>query len=293
MIETQRTTEPSTDVSEIERLALVDPTEISRRVGVRIERPLGRARGPVPYVVLCHGFKGFMDWGFFPALSRAIARAGLVAVSMNASGSGVRDDPLAMDDDEAFFRDTYTRQLEDIERVRRFARRIDGVDASSEVLLGHSRGGGMMVVSAAEEQPAAVVVWAAIDEADRFGEDAKQSWRRDGVLLVPNGRTGQTHRMSVEALDDLERHRERLDVLAAAGRIDAPLLALHGSDDATVAPEAAARIADAAPRGAFRILPDADHAFGARHPCPDPSELPALTEAIDATLAFLRDALDR
>lgn len=149
----------------------------------------------------------------------------------------------------------------------------------------------MMVVSAAEEAPAAVALWAAIDDADRFDGDAKAGWRRDGVLLVPNGRTGQIHRMSVDALDDLERHRERLDVLAAAARIEAPLLALHGSADTTVRPEAAARIADAAPRGAFRILEGADHAFGARHPCPDPSELPLLTAAIEATLAFARDSV--
>jgi len=291
MIETQRTEGPSTDVSDIERLALVDPTELTRRIGVRIERPRRPARDPAPYVVLCHGFKGFMDWGFFPALSRAIAGAGLVAVSMNASGSGVGDDPLAMDDDEAFFRDTYTRQLEDIARVRAFARRIDGVDPSSEVLFGHSRGGGMMVVSAAETAPAAVALWAAIDDADRFDEDTKATWRREGVLRVPNGRTGQIHRMSVEALHDLELHRERLDVLAAAARVDAPLLALHGSADTTVRPEAAARIADAAPRGTYRILEGADHAFGARHPCPDPSELPLLRTAIDATIAFVRGSM--
>ena len=39
-----------------------------------------------------HGFKGFKDWGFFPHLADRLARAGLVAVSFNFSGSGVGPD---------------------------------------------------------------------------------------------------------------------------------------------------------------------------------------------------------
>jgi len=45
-----------------------------------------------PAVVICHGFKGFKDWGFFPHLAARIARAGMTAVSFNFSGSGVGPD---------------------------------------------------------------------------------------------------------------------------------------------------------------------------------------------------------
>ncbi len=269
-----------------ERLWLEYPDEPSRRIGVRVERAAvatgSTPRERCPVIVLCHGFKGFMDWGFFPLLSTRMARAGFVVVSLNASGCGVADDPMVMDDEEAFFRDTYTRQLEDIARVRELARSLEGVDPAREALLGHSRGGGMAIVSAAEQPPAALVTWAAIDDPDRFDEPTKAQWRADGELCIPNGRTGQIHRLSIAAMDDFLENRARLDILAAAGRYGGPFLAIHGSDDATVPWEAAERLAAKAPGGSSLILEGANHSFGATHPMG--REIPsALEAAIQAT----------
>lgn len=267
-----------------ERLRLEYPEEPGRRIGVRVERAVGpdgsaftASSEPRPVIVLCHGFKGFMDWGFFPLLSTRMAQAGLVAVSLNASGCGIGDDIMVMDDELAFFHDTYSRQLEDIARVREFARGLDGVDPEREVLMGHSRGGGMAIISAAEEPPAALVTWAAIDDPDRFDDATKAQWRADGELLVPNGRTGQIHRLSVAAMDDFLEYRERLDILAAAGRFEGPFLAIHGSDDATVPWQAAERLAAKAPNGSSLILEGANHALGATHPMG--TEIPAALEA--------------
>ena len=49
----------------------------------------GDRRNPRPAVVIVHGFKGFKDWGMFPVVADRLARAGLTAVSVNLSGSGV------------------------------------------------------------------------------------------------------------------------------------------------------------------------------------------------------------
>lgn len=279
-----------------ERHALrVGPPSAPRTVRVRVERARADSSeersSRSPFVVLVHGFKGFMDWGFFPALSTAFARAGFTAVSMNASGSGVGEDPLVMDDEEAFFRDTYTKQLEDIATVRTFAADLPGVDRDGELLFGHSRGGGMAIISAAESSPRAVATWAAIDDADRFDDDTKRAWRRDGVLEVPNGRTGQIHRMAIEALEDYEENAARLDILAAAGRlVRTPLLAVHGTSDATVEPDAAKRIAHATPRGTPFLIQGADHGFGASHPLPAPiAEIEHLARATERTLEFARE----
>lgn len=269
-----------------ERTWLESLDEPQRRVGVRIERAVRQGSTVRPVVILCHGFKGFMDWGFFPLLSTRLARAGFVVVSMNASGCGVGEDPLVMDDDEAFFHDTYTRQLEDIGWVRAFARELDGVDGSREALLGHSRGGGMVLVSAAEDPPAALVTWAAIDEADRFDEATKLRWRAEGELRVPNGRTGQIHRMSVAALEDLERHLERLDIAAAASRYPGRFLAIHGTEDRTVPAAAATRLAERSPHGEALLIEGADHGFDATHPL-GAARPEALQRAIEATLAHL------
>ena len=278
----------STDPTSLqqERTFLRYDDEPGRRVGVRVERDPAREGEERPVAVLVHGFKGFMDWGFFPYLSRRLAAAGFVVVSMNTSGSGIGDDPLEMDDEDAFFRDSYSRQLEDIARVRAFARALPGVAPSREVLLGHSRGGGMAVVSASEQAPAALVTWAAIDDADRFDEATKARWRADGHLEVPNARTGQVHRMGLGGLEDFERNRERLDIQAAARRLEVPLLAVHGLEDATVPSEAAVTLSGLAPRGEALLIEGADHGFGATHPLRAPESVDALSVALEATLSF-------
>ena len=273
-----------------ERTFLTYPDEPGRRIGVRVELatdlelPTGGMARPV--AVLVHGFKGFMDWGFFPHLSRRLAAAGFVAVSMNTSGSGVGDDPLVMDDDEAFFNDSYSRQLEDMARVREFARGLPGVDPGREVLMGHSRGGGMAVISASEQAPAALVTWAAIGDADRFDDRMKARWRAEGFLEVPNARTGQVHRMGLAGLEDFERNSERFDIRAAAARLEAPFLAVHGLEDATVAYDAAVELSERAPRGEALLIEGADHGFGATHPLGAPGAIQTLEVAVDSTVTF-------
>ncbi len=274
-----------------ERSFLRYPDDPTRRVGVRVERWIegpesATESSPKPVIVLVHGFKGFMDWGFFPYLSMRFAASGFVAVSVNTSGCGVGDDPLDMDDEEAFLRDTYTRQLEDIALVRSFARGLPGVDPQREVLFGHSRGGGMAVVSAAEDEPAAVTTWAAIDDTDRFDDATKERWRQDGVLRIPNARTGQVHRMGVAALDDFEMNAERLDILAAASRLTVPLLAVHGTSDTSVEPAAAHRIAEQVRLGEALLVAGADHVFGGSHPLVNPDDIRTLQSAIEGTLVF-------
>ena len=273
-----------------ERISLTYPDQPGRRVGVRIEQrgasERNRDETSRPVAVLVHGFKGFMDWGFFPHLSRRLAAAGFVVVSMNTSGSGIGDDPMVMDDEDAFFNDSYSRQLEDMAMVRTFAKGLAGVDPDLEVLVGHSRGGGMAVISAAEEAPAALVTWAAICDADRFDEAMKARWREQGYLPVPNARTGQVHRMGLAGLEDFERNLERLDIAAAAGRLEAPFLAVHGLDDATVPYGAAVTLSERAPRGEALLIEGADHGFGASHPLGAPESIQTLEVAVDSTVTF-------
>lgn len=260
----------------------------ARSLRVRIERPAGPAPGGSrPVAVLAHGFKGFMDWAFMPALSHALARAGFVTLSFNASGSGIGEDPEVMDDEDAFFHDTFSRQLADFAQARALARGLEGVDAGRELLFGHSRGGAMAVISAAEDAPARLVTWAAFSDVDRFDEETKEAWRREGILRIPNGRTGQVHRMSVAALEDAERNRERLDLLAAAARLDAPWLVVHGEGDATVDVGCGRRLAAAGTRSELLVLDGAGHTFGASHPMArDLAAASDLEAAGAATLAF-------
>ena len=135
----------------------------------------------------------------------------------------------------------------------------------------------------------AVVTWAAIDEVDRVDEATKAAWRERGFLEVPNARTGQVHRIELDALRDVEQRREALDILAACGRLEAPTLVVHGTGDEVVPADAGRRIVEALPRGLHLELDGAGHTFGGAHPYAGaPPELEAV---LDASLRFLCEHL--
>jgi len=231
----------------------------------------GDRRNPRPAVVIVHGFKGFKDWGMFPVVADRLARAGLTAVSVNLSGSGV-DDAGDFSLPDRFTRNTYSAELEDITRTVAAVRAgapLGFVPPAAIGLLGHSRGGGMAIVAAARD-PAlrALVTWAAIASIDRWSDEAKASWRRRGHLNIQNTRTGQVIPMSTAILDDIAENADgALDIIAAAGRIQMPWLIVHGDSDESVSVEDAKLLAAASSRSSTRlVLVPAGHTFGATHP---------------------------
>ena len=62
--------------------------------------------GPFPVVVVCHGFKGFKDWGFHPWLGERLAGAGFAAAHFDFSRNGVRGGVPDITDLDAFRRNT-------------------------------------------------------------------------------------------------------------------------------------------------------------------------------------------
>ena len=275
---------------------LVDEAEPERILRGRVDSPAGAEGGDeaYPVVLVLHGFKGFMDWGFFPELSQHLASRGIVSVRFNMSGSGVGEDPERITEDEAFACNTPTRELEDTETLRAFLQSgaLPWVDANRVGILGHSLGGGISLLHAAEHGDLrAVVTWAAISRVDRYGTDAVEAWRRDGFLPVPNARTGQTHRLGECWLDDVEAHAAELDIVGACRRLGTPTLLVHGTADEAVALAEAETLAEAFPAGVARTLfvEGAGHTFGATHP---PKGAPAdLARVLEATIAHFVEHL--
>jgi len=259
------------------------------RVDVRTGARRGEAR---PTVVICHGFKGFKDWGFFPRTAERLALAGFTAVSFNFSGSGVGEDGESFDEVERWAAQTISGDLADLATVVEF---VAAGGAPWIGLLGHSRGGATALVHAARDaRVRALVTWAAVCRYLRWPEDDVERWRREGTIDVVNSRTGQVLPIRRNLLDDMEANgRGTLDVLAAAAKLRAPWLIAHGTEDETVPLDDARRLhaASLAAGGRSELLTveGTGHTFGVRHPWAGSSD--AFDRVLSRSVEFLAAAL--
>jgi uncharacterized protein len=265
-----------------------------RLVRGSVTRPASTPRGGGPYVLLVHGFKGSFRWGFFPELTARLTEAGIAVLGFNLSGSGVGEDLITIDDDAAFEANTFTRELNDIALVRQAVECNDfpWIDPQWGGIFGHSRGGGMALLHAAAHPGLrAVATWSAIDRVAPWDAATVAEWRREGVLRVPNARTGQIHRLGLGLLEDAEQNAEALDIEAACRRLEVPTLLVHAGADESVPPEALERLAAAMPEPLRKVLvvPGAGHTFGARHPLA--AVTPDLELVLQETVAWFKHHL--
>jgi pimeloyl-ACP methyl ester carboxylesterase len=251
----------------------------------------GGRGSPRPAVVVIHGFKGFKDWGLWPALAERLARAGLSAVTFNLSGSGV-DDSGEFVYPERFGHNTFSAELQDLRRVTDALAggELGVVPPSAVGLLGHSRGGGVAVLhTVTDARIKALATWAAISTVERWPVAQRAAWRSAGLDEVKNVRTGQVLPLYPDVLDDIERNAAALDIEAAAERVAVPWLIVHGTEDEAVALAEGERLAAAAPGARFLAVEGAGHTFGAVHPWRGAT--PALERVEDTTLAFFAETL--
>lgn len=249
-----------------------------------------------PVVVFCHGFKGFKDWGPFPAWGRRLAESGFVSVLFNFSFNGVApDQPTAFTELDKFAENTFTRELDDLETVLDAVTegQLVGVpmDADRVGLMGHSRGGGTAILQAARDRRVrTLVTWSAVSGfVERFTDAQIEDWTRQGYTEVVNSRTGQRMRLNRILYDDARAHRDELDVQAAAASIDIPWLIVHAPDDEAVPFDEAEALHEAG-SGAELVEARGGHTFGGAHPFSD--DVPASLSAVwDRTINFFETHL--
>jgi fermentation-respiration switch protein FrsA (DUF1100 family) len=101
-----------------------------------------------------------------------------------------------------------------------------------------------------------------------------------------NSRTGETLLLGTDLLDEIEAHgTTKVNILAAAGKVKAPWLIVHGTADETVPHEEAERLHERASRvSTLRLVEGANHAFGSVHPLVEPPTL--LKKLVDETVSF-------
>ncbi len=244
---------------------------------------------PQPAVLIVHGFKGFKDFALLAPMAERLARAGFTAVNLSVSGAGVDAHGEFVHLDR-FARNTYTRELGDIEAVIAAitAGALGFAAPTSLGLIGHSRGGGV-ALCVGRETPAvtALVTWAAISTIVRYTPAEVELWRRLDTIETQNTRTGQMLPMNFEIVEDALAHADRFDIARAAATFDRPWLLVHGLADETVPVEEGRTLAALATGDRFESLfiPGATHSFGGKHPWAGPTRE---TEALfEATVRFL------
>ena len=272
-----------------ETIELRNEDDLPLRVDLRHD-PGQRRRGAV---VVCHGFKGFRRWGFFPWLGERLAAAGFTSAVLDFSMNGVGDDPVEFGRLDLFERNTYSRELADLAQVAGELRERTGERALG--LLGHSRAAVDVLVHAAEDPDvAAVVTWNGVGRALRFSERQLAQWQRDGRLEFTNARTGQRMAMDVGFVRDARKQGARLDLARIAATLSTPHLILHARDDLAVPVEESIELQAGRedPARCRRIeIGAGGHTFGAVHPFAGAP--PPLEEALEHTLAWFGEHLDR
>lgn len=246
------------------------------------------ARGTL---IICHGYKGFKDWGMFPHAAQALAEE-IDVISINFSHNGVGADLLEFTELEKFARETYSKDLEDLHAVVNHIRnRESSATPKPILLLGHSRGAGVCLIYALDypEHIAGVISWNGIANVDLFTEENKAQMRAAGRTYTMNGRTKQNMPLDLEILEDMEHNRERFDIVGRISTAKFPIALIQGTEDGERGIRGSQRLVEQNAAIAWIRIPEGNHTFGSVHPYQ--GETKPLKEAILATKRTIQGML--
>jgi uncharacterized protein len=264
-----------------------------RGMPFHVDIRLPEGQGTCPVVIVCHGFKGFKDFAFFPHTSRKLCDEGFGVVTVNFSGNGIGTDPTTFTELDKFAQNTISQELDDVEAV------LEGIssgavlgtqgDASRLGIMGHSRGGCTAIVKASlDPRLRCLVTWASPAALGRYSDELLRQWKEDGRYNFVNARTKQDMFVNYSYLEDIQANRERYSLDLAVSQLTIPYLTVHGTDDESVPVDAARRLHSAAKpgRAELALVEGGTHTFGTKHPFE--GSTPALDQAIDRTTAWFR-----
>ena len=232
---------------------------------------------PKPVIVFVHGFKGFKDWGYFNLMADAFAKAGFFFIKFNLSHNGTSPEhPTDFVDLEAFGNNNFSKEMDDtgalLDYIHSPAFPISDQEADLQriFLMGHSRGGGLALMKTREDtRIKGVVTLAAVTDWEaRWPEGYLEDWKKQGVQIIPNTRTGQEMPLYYQIVEDYFQYRERLHLPEAIRNIRVPILAFHGTADETVPHSMAEQLSAWNGQAVVEIIEGADHTFGGKHPFP-------------------------
>lgn len=245
-----------------------------------------------PIIIFCHGYKGFKDWGAWNLMAKAFTNVGFCFIKFNFShNGGTIKQPIDFPDLEAFGNNNYTKELDDLESV------IDWVftkqnlgDLNNIILIGHSRAGGIVSIKTEEDTRINKVVTLAgvSDFRKRTSTTGDlESWRKDGVKYVLNGRTKQQMPHYFQFYTNFIENENRLTIKRAIENLKAPLLIIHGNADSSISVKEAKELHLWNAKSQLEIIDGANHVFGAHHPWTEDHLPKHLESAIGKIILFI------
>ncbi len=252
---------------------------------------------PKAVIVFAHGYKGYKDWGAWHLMQQFFVQQqfGFVKFNMSHNG-GTVEKPIDFPDLEAFGKNRYTYEVNDLNRV------VDEVDRMIRqeleltlpiYVIGHSRGGGVAVLAAAENPKISKLVTLAgiSDIGSRFPTgDELADWKQTGVYFVKNGRTNQQMPHYFSFYTDFLEHEDGLNIQKATEKLVQPFLVVHGDMDLAVSiseGQIVAQWSEANEKFAgMEIIKGAGHTFGAKQPWTEAKLPEDLKIACNAMLLF-------
>ncbi len=257
------------------------------------------AATPRGAAIIVHGFLGYKDYGFFPSIADTLAERGIAAHRFNLSHSGMTNEVATFARPDLFARNTWNKQIEDIEILIHALDRKELIGPGMPVvLIGHSRGGVASLLCAGRRAVAAmkpldaIVTISAPDSTSRLSQDQLAHVAQQGFLEVTSNRTGQRLRIERAFWDEQDADPRAHDLLSLAQGIPSPTLVIHGKADPSVSPACAVRIAEAVPRSRLLMIEGADHVLNTPNPLPIGAEMsPQLRETTDGMMNFLDHVL--
>lgn len=249
-----------------------------------------------PVVIICHGFKGFKDWGMFPRAAGYFAQQGYAVITFNFSGNGIGEDLESFTELEAFGHNTYAQEQEDlaflIEKVKQGGVPFsEWMDVSKIALIGHSKGGAAVILFASShsEEIDAVITWNGVANVDIFGQEVREQIKETGVGYVENARTKQKMPIYPVVIEDIESHKEEYDLPARVSQLKQPILLVQARNDMERIVNGASKLIENAKNGRLIWIEEAGHTFNTTHPYNE--DPPAFSGALAVSLAFLKEKL--
>lgn len=253
-----------------------------------------------PLVIFCHGYKGFKDWGAWDLAAKTFAEADLFFIKFNFShNGGTVDDPMDFPDLNAFAENNYSKEMEDLEDLINFLHSTSNpfqaeIDPNRLTVIGHSRGGGIATLKASEDtRIKKLISWAGVSDFGRRTATSGEleSWQKNGVKYVLNGRTKQQMPHNYQFYEDFKNNETRFNIELASKKLNLPHLIIHATDDPSVKFKEAEELHSWDPNSELYPIKNSDHVFGTSHPWDKPEMPEALQNTVEKSIDFIkRDA---